>query len=215
MKSRTLLFVLLLAFGLSCLGQETGTTAVKLPAPRMTGGKPLMEALKERKTGRSFLDKPLDQQMLSDLLWAAYGVNRPESGKRTAPSAMNKQEVTIYVSLKEGTYTYNATENTLEPAVAGDNRAKMGIQSFAGEAAVVLTYVADLSKTAGTKESADMYSGADVGFISQNVYLYCASEGLSTVVMGYISRDKISDVLSLSKDMKPVFSQCVGYPAEE
>jgi SagB-type dehydrogenase family enzyme len=195
--------------------QTSNLQKVVLPEARKSGGKPLMEALNERKTGRDYSDKKLSEQMLSDLLWAAFGINRPTEGKRTAPSAVNWQETTLYVCLTTGIYTYNAKENSLDPVISGDNRAKMGIQTFAGEAAVVLVYVADYTKMGdASKEDKDIYSAMDVGYISQNVYLYCASEGLSTVALGYIDKEKMAEVLKLNKDQKIILSQCVGYPKE-
>ncbi len=196
-------------------GQSDVPAKITLPEPRTSGGMPLMDALNARHTARDFSNRALDQQMLSDLLWAAFGVNRKESGKRTAPSAMNRQEITLYVSLKEGVFTYNAEENALDLVMSGDFRSQMGKQAFVGEAPVVLTYVADLSKfTNLSKEDKDMYSGSDAAFISQNVYLFCASEGLSTVVLGSIDREQIVKTLKLSKDQRPAWSQCVGYPSE-
>jgi SagB-type dehydrogenase family enzyme len=209
-----------MAIGLICcttlFAQESKPDTIKLPQPQMSGGKPLMEALKDRQTGRDFSDKPLDVQTISDLLWAAYGINRPESGKRTAPSAMNWQEVTIYVSMKDGVYTYDAVNNCLLGVMNGDQRSKMGKQSFLKDAPVVLTFVADQSKYISVMDKADkdFYSGINTGFISQNVYLYCSSTGLSTVVLGYIDRGGIAKTLNLDKQCKVVVSQCVGYPAE-
>jgi hypothetical protein len=206
---------LLVIYTYVIVAQDANIQVVKMPQPRISGGKPLMEALNDRKTGRDFSDKKLNEQMLSDLLWAAFGINRPNEGKRTAPSAVNWQETILYVCLANGTYTYNAKDNCLDPVISGDYRNKMGIQTFAGEAAVVLVFVADHSKMGdASKEDKDFYSTVDVGYISQNVYLFCASEGLSTVALGYINREDMSQILKLSKDQKIILSQCVGYPKE-
>jgi hypothetical protein len=195
--------------------QDANIQVIKLPQPNTSGGKPLMETLKSRKTDRDFSDKNLNDQLLADLLWAAYGINRPESGKRTAPSAVDWQETVLYVCLQNGVFTYNAKDNTLDPVLIGDYRSKMGIQTFAGEAAVVLVYVADYAKMGdASREDKDFYSAVDVGYISQNVYLFSASEGLSTVALGYIDREKMSGILKLNKDQKIILSQCVGYPKE-
>lgn len=206
------LAIIIMALSLTCSAQDLKN--IKLPAPQMQGGKPLMEALKDRKTGRSFSQQKLTEQQLSDLLWATFGINRPESGKRTAPSAVNWQETLIYVSLESGIYTYDAKANELTMVTVGDFRKDMGKQSFAGDAAVMLVFVADYSKmgNATTKENKDFYSAVDVGYISQNVYLYCSSENLSTVVLGMVDREKIKTLLKLNDDQKVILTQCVGYP---
>jgi len=121
---------------------------VDLPAPQTTGGMPLMQALKARHSTREFSSRKLPLQELSNLLWAAFGVNRPASGKRTAPSAMNWQETDIYVATADGLYVYDAGGNKLDPVLAEDVRAATGTQSYVGEAPVNLVYVADLAKTA-------------------------------------------------------------------
>lgn len=188
---------------------------IKLPAPKMEGGKPLMEVLKDRKTSRSFAGRELPLQELSNLLWAAFGVNRPESGKRTAPSAMNRQEIDIYVAKKDGLYRYNATENTVTEILAGDIRPATGGQDFVKDAPVNLIYVAD-SRKWGTvpKESMNFYSAANAGFIAQNVYLYCASEGLAVVVRGMVDKEKLHAVMKLGEHQKIILAQTVGYPGE-
>ncbi|MCK9612893.1 MAG: SagB/ThcOx family dehydrogenase [Bacteroidales bacterium] len=206
------LITLTVVFSFSCFSQELKN--ISLPSPNQSGGKPLMEALNGRQTARSFSTQKLSMQQLSDLLWAAFGINRPESGKRTAPSAVNWQETTIYVCLEEGIYIYDAKKNELIAQIVGDSRKNMGIQGFTADAAVVLAFVADYSKMgdATPKDKKDFYSAVDVGFISQNVYLYCSSEDMSTVVLGAIDRDKISDVLKLNENQKVILTQCVGFP---
>lgn len=203
--------VVAVVLGVSVFAQEL--TPIQLPKPRIEGGKPLMEALKERKSVRAFSSKELSQQQLSDLLWAANGVNRPQTGHRTAPSARNSQEIDIYVALPTGAYLYNARSNMLEPVVAGDVRGRMGRQQFVKDAPVVLVFVADYSRM-GNMSEADkaFYAATDTGYVSQNVYLFCASEGLATVVLGSIDRNAITEALKLRPDQKPVLSQPVGYP---
>ncbi|MFZ5573178.1 MAG: SagB/ThcOx family dehydrogenase [Thermodesulfobacteriota bacterium] len=194
---------------------------IRLPEPRTTGGKPLMEALRDRRSGRDFSPEQLPEQVLSDLLWAAFGINRPESGRRTAPSALNWQETDIYVFTEQGGYLYDAKENTLQPVVAGDHRSETGtmIQPFVKKAPVNLVYVVDAARTGmmgkvlNTAER-DMFSDTAVGFISQNVYLYCASEGLSTVVRGLVNREALAELLKLRPDQRIVLAQSVGYPAD-
>jgi len=183
--------------------------SLQLPSPRMTGGQPLMEALKNRKSARSFAPKELALPVLSDLLWAADGINRPGSGLRTAPSAHNAQEILIYVALKQGLYVYNAVENRLDHVLNQDIRTYTGHQKFTQEAPVNLIYVADFKKISSEQ---DFYSATDTAFISQNVYLFCASEGLSTVVLGWVDRPALAKRMGLSKDQKVILTQPVGYP---
>jgi SagB-type dehydrogenase family enzyme len=185
-----------------------------LPKPQTTGGMPLMEALSKRQSLRNYdSNKPLNQQMLSNLLWAANGINRPESGKRTAPTAVNWQQIEIYLAIKEGVYYYNYKNHSLDLIESGDFRKEMGKQTFVGDASVVLVYVADIDKMEGANEKAiDFYSATDCGNVSQNVYLFCASEGLSTVALGMIDRELITKRLKLKEKCKVILSQTVGYP---
>lgn len=186
---------------------------IQLPAPQTTGGMPLMQALKARHTTREFSTRKLPLQVLSNLLWAAFGINRPGSGKRTAPSAMNRQEIDIYVTTADGLYVYDARGNRLDPVVAEDVRAATGTQSFVGEAPVNLVYVADLGKAAGSgPEDRALYTGADTGVIAQNVYLFCASEGLGVVVRGSVNRAALAKTMKLRPDQKIILAQTVGYP---
>jgi len=187
---------------------------IKLPPPETTGGKPLMMVLKERRTSRAFSSKPLPPQVLSNLLWAAFGINRPD-GHRTAPSAMNWQETDIYVALPDAVYVYDAGKNLLREVVPGDQRKYTGTQDFVATAPVDLVYVADLAKT-GNRANAEaqaLFVDADTGFIAENVYLFCASEGLAVVVRGSINREELAKVLKLRPDQRITLSQTVGYPA--
>ena len=187
--------------------------SIRLMKPRMSGGKPLMEALKERQTLRNIDSKELPPQVLSNLLWAAFGINRPEAGKRTAPSAVNWQEIDIYVAMSKGLYLYNAKANMLEPVISHDIRPSSGMRSIALTAPVLLLYVADYAKMGKAQtDMKDFYSAADTGFISQNVYLFCASEGLATVVMGGIDRINLAKQMNLRPEQKIILVQPVGYP---
>ena len=186
--------------------------AVALPKAETTGGKPLMQALSERKSQREFDAKELPRQLLSNLLWAGYGVNRPD-GRRTAPSAMNRQTVDIYVVLREGTYVYDAAKQQLLPVASGDLRAATGTQDFAGQAPLDLVYVADYAKIGSSPETDKLlFTGAETGFIGQNVYLYCASEGLATVIRASVNRETLAKALKLRPDQHIVLAQTVGYP---
>ncbi len=190
---------------------------IKLPPPNTKGGMPLMEALKARKSTRELSEKEIPLQVLSDLLWAAFGINRPKEGKRTAPSALNWQEIDIYVALKQGLYLYNAQTNTLEPVLGEDIRAKTGVQPFAGRAPVNLIYVADYGrmKNAPSEELKDFYSACDCGFIGQNVYLFCASAGLGTVVRAWIDRKELAKAMKLRDDQRIILAQTIGYPRQK
>jgi len=196
---------------LSVIAQDIAD--IKLPDPIKTGGKPLMEALQERQSVREFSEKELTWQQISDLLWAANGINRSESGKRTAPTAMNDQEIDIYISLKSGIYLYDAVNNILKVIKAGDYRSDMGKQKFVGTAPLVLVYVADYARMSIilTKKHKDFYSATDVGFVSQNVYLYAASENMATVVLGWINKSSISKIMGLKKSQHVLLTQPVGF----
>jgi len=186
---------------------------IQLPKPQMDGGKPLMQVLKERKSSREFSPEKLSLQVLSNLLWAASGVNRPESGRRTAPTAANWQEIDIYLAMAEGLYLFEVKSHLLKPVLAEDIRALAGRQSFVKEAPLNLIYVADLSRISrGTNEEKDFFSATDTGFIAQNVYLFCASEGLATVVRANIDKPTLAKTMKLGPDQRITLSQTVGYP---
>lgn len=189
------------------------TDVIKLPAPQTEIGKPLMQTLKLRASTRNFETKELSLQELSNLLWAAYGINRPESGKRTVPSAMNWQEYDIYVVLKNGAYLYNAKDNELKLITKEDIREYCGVQDFVKTAPLNLVYVADFSRVSRVNEDDKLiFVAADCGFIAQNVYLYCASEGLACVVRGMVNKEKLPEALKLNSNQKVILAQTVGYP---
>jgi len=176
-------------------------------------GRPLMHVLKERKSSRAFSLRKLPKRVLSNLLWAANGLNRPGIGGRTAPSAMNQQEVDIYVATANGVYLFDGKGHQLLPVLKGDIRALTGQQAYVQDAPVNLIFVADLARMIQIRaEDRDLYMAADTGFISQNVYLYCASEGLATVVRGNIDRKTLADAIKLRPDQKIILTQSVGYP---
>jgi SagB-type dehydrogenase family enzyme len=189
---------------------------IALPAPRMEGGKPLMQTLKARRSSRDFSEQKLTDQVMADLLWAAAGINRPDSGKRTAPSARDWQEVEVYAVTENGAYLYDAKANTLRAVVPGDLRKLAGSQEFVAVAPLNLIYVADVTKMTDSKPGDQvLYMGADTGFISQNVYLFCASEGLATVVRGSVERAPLAKALKLPEHKRIVLAQTVGYPGPE
>lgn len=213
MRKRVLFIICALIAGIvfSCWGQEL--KPIQLLEPQMEGGRPLMQVFKDRRSSRAFSTEKLPVQVLSNMLWAAFGVNHSESEKRTAPSAMNWQEIDVYVANADGLYLYDAKTHTLKPVLAEDIRAATGTQLFVKEAPVNLIFVADFSKMGNAAdEQKDFYSATDTGFISQNVYMYCASEGLATVVRGLVDRPALAKVMGLRPDQKIILAQSVGYP---
>ena len=185
---------------------------IRLSAPSKKGGMPLMQALNERQTIRAYTDEALTLQQLSDVLWAAVGVNRPEKdNRRTSPTARNAQEIEVYVFIESGVYFYDAVKHELVLVKSGDHRKDAAKQEFAQKAPLVMVFVANYDKFGerGDPESNAFYGATDAGFASQNAYLYCASEGLGTVVLGMIDREKLAEMLSL-KNGKAILSQAVG-----
>ncbi|GAT62924.1 SagB/ThcOx family dehydrogenase [Paludibacter jiangxiensis] len=185
---------------------------IQLPQPVRTGGKPLMDALNLRQSARQFdSEKNISNQTLSNLLWAAWGFNREK--KRTAPSSMDRQEIDLYVVTKEGIYKYDAAQSNLVLIVAGDYRKDTGMQSYVGEAPLNLVFVCNKSKINSKSESGLIEATyANSGFISQNIYLFCASEGLSTVVRASIVKEKLAKIMNLTDDQMITLAQTIGYP---
>lgn len=186
---------------------------IKLPPPDKTGGKPLMQCLTERKTERNFDTKPLPPQVLSDLLYAADGISRPD-GRRTIPTARNLQPQQLYVAMPQGVYRYQPKTHTLELYMEGDLRAKCGQQGFHQKAPVVLIYVGDVSKMGKNAAEKVFYAANHAGYASQNVYLYCTSAGLSTVVCALVKKPELEKALNFSKDLRVQLTQPVAYPAK-
>lgn len=180
---------------------------IALPKPRLERKAPLMKALKERRSERNYSERKIPLQQLSDLLWAANGVNR-ESGKHTSPSPRNMQGVDIYVVLEEGTYVYDPAKHALIPAVAGDHRKATGKQDFVATAPLNLVYVADSEVIDMDKVSIAI----PVGCMVQNVALYCASDGLGSVVRGWYDAEALSKALNLRPTQTIYITQTVGFP---
>lgn len=202
------LIMLMLSTGLFA-GEEN---IIPLPEPEKTGGMPLMEALNQRHSSRSFQDKALTDQILSNLLWAAFGVNR-ENGKRTAPSSQGKTEMEIYVAKSDGLFLYLPEKNALKKILDEDIRAKTGKQNFVADAPVNLIFVANYKKAGNVDPEKYRYtSGMNTGFISQNVYLYCASAGLATVVRGWFDENELRKAMKLKDHKGIILTQTVGYP---
>ena len=191
---------------------ENSAASISLPPPVKQGGLALMAALALRRSSRDFAPDALPLPLLSDLLWAAYGINRAEGG-RTAPSALNAQEVEVFVALPTGAYRYDAAAHRLDLVAASDLRSVTGYQDFVDEAPLDLVYVADHARMGlvpvAQRES---FASAAAGAIAQNVYLFAASQGLATVIRAWIDRAAIADALGLTHDQQVLLSQTVGYP---
>jgi nitroreductase len=184
-----------------------------LPPPLQTGGPPLLQALAERKTTRDFRSTPLSAQQLSDVLWAGFGINRPESGGRTAPSALNSQEIDLYVATAEGVFLYVPKAHRLEPVLAEDVRALTGGQPFVTTAPVILLFIADLTRMAKAKpDQRERYAAIDTGCICQNVALWCTAADLGTVVHEVADRKTLAGKLLLRSDQKIILAQTIGHP---
>jgi len=197
----------------------TGTVAhgqnkIELPAPSQKLDKPLMEALKERKTRRDFSEKQLLPQDLSNILWCSNGINRPESGKRTSPSAKNAQDIDIYVLTNEGAYLYGAQKHELTLIASGNHMIDAGTQPYVASAPLNLIYVSDLAKFDFMKEREDQLVAAavDAGHCSQNVYLYGTAADLAVVTRMSVPKQKIAEILRLRPQQYIVIGQTIGYP---
>lgn len=188
--------------------------SIALPPPQTEHEATLMQALKHRRSVREFAPKPLPREILSTLLWVAFGINRPGGPGRTAPSAHDWQEIGVYAALADGMYRYDAAGHALHPCASGDLRSLTGVQDFVGHAPLNLVYVADFSRMsdAGTEERVFL-AAADTGVIAQNVYLFCAAAGLATVVRGLVDRKKLAAAMGLGLHERIMLAQTVGFAA--
>lgn len=200
-----------------CASQLVFADDIALPDPTLDPNISLQQALNMRKSQRSFSSKKLSDEQLSSLLWAANGVNRQDSGRRTAPSACDWREINIYVALEKGLYQYNADAHALKNINDKDLRKICGFQEFTQDAPVNLIYVVDYNRMTNTGLNVNepvrkFYAATDTGFISQNVYLYCAAEGLATVVLGWINKEVLAKEMELTENQEIVLTQPVGFP---
>ena len=204
--------VLAAAPGLA-VGQEPQTK--ELPPPRTDGGQPLLRALKQRRSVRVYSSQALPPQVLSDLLWAAFGINRPDSGDRTAPSWRHAIEIEIFAATADGVWRYEPRAHRLSLHMPGDIRGQTGMQDFAATAPLNLVYVADGARMKdASREDQRLYAYTDTGFIGQNVYLFCASEGLASVFRGSVDREALARTLKLGGSRFVTYAQTVGYPRQ-
>ncbi len=185
--------------------------AIVLPPARRIGGMPLMEALQRRESRREFHDAALGEQVMSDLLWAAAGVNRPDSGGRTAPTAMNSQEVQLYVAMAQGLFLYDPANHAMQMTVASDVRRVTGYQDFVDTAPLDLVYVANHSHMKLVPAAQrERYAFAAAGAMAQNVYLFCAANGLATVIRAWFDNPALSKAMALEADQQLLLCQTVG-----
>ena len=202
---------------LLCLFISVATFAadkvIRLPKPNLNRNSEVMEAFANRHSTREYAAKALALTDLSDLLWAANGINRPEEGKRTAPSAMNKQDVDVYVVLPEATYLYDAKAHQLNLVAEGDHRgAVAGGQAFVKSAPVSLLLVSDLSRLGDAKNTHTQLMGAvDAGIVSQNISIFCSAAKLATVPRASMDTAKLKSVLKLTDTQLPLMNHPVGY----
>lgn len=195
-------------------GSGQAAARVALPAPDTRGGIPLMQALARRHSSRVFRHDPLPLQDLSNLLWAADGINRRRAHEHTAPSAMNEQEIDIYLALPEGLYVYRPEPHALVLARPADVRALTGVQDFVDDAPLDLVYVADHARMKLVAAAArEVYAAAMAGAVAQNVYLYGASAGLAVVVRAWIDRPALARAMGLRPSQHIVLAQTVGFAA--
>ena len=198
----------------SCILLSTlSAQEMKLPKVDTKGGKPLMQCFAQRKTARDFSAKALPPAVLSELFYAADGINRPD-GRKTVPTARNKQNQKVYAAMQNGVWLYQPQSHSLKLVLKGDHRAAFGKQPFHKKAPVVLLYVSDLPAVGKNLTEQMLYSGNHSGHAAQNVYLYAASKGLSTVICGMLDRVALKKLLKLNKNQAAIFSQPVGYPAK-
>jgi len=178
-------------------------------------GQPLMQILNKRKSTHEFSDRNLSMDTLSHLLWAAFGINRSDGMHHTAPTAENAQEIDIYVALEQGLYLFDPAAFELAPVVMDDIRAATGWQDFVAHVPVNLIYVADLAKMYDApRREQKFYAALDTGFISQNVYLFCAAQGLATVARGWVDRPALAKIMQLGPEQRIILAQSVGYPQD-
>ncbi len=201
----------------AAVASATGTTGgplnpIALPPPKFSGGKPLTEALQLRRSTREYLDRRLPLQMLSDLLWSAFGVNR-SNGDRTAPYWRHVMVMDIYASMSDGVWLYEPKTHTLIPHMRADIRSQTGTQDFVASAPLNLIYVAHGERMQDINaEERRLYASVDAAFIGQNVYLYCASQNLGTVFRAAVDTAKLGQALRLPDQQFVTFAQTVGYP---
>ena len=186
---------------------------IELSPPDTSRGLSVMKALKARASATEFDGEPLRDQDVSDLLWAANGINRPDNGKRTAPSALNAQDIDIYVCREDGMYLYDAKKHALDPIVGGDHRSLIaGRQAFAAKAPVICLMVSDISRFSFGNDSLKLvWAAMDAGIVSQNIAVFCAAVGLKTRPRAIMDLEKLREILKLGKTQYLMLNNPVSY----
>jgi nitroreductase len=211
MNRREFFSIAIAGAGTAAVGLGLGRAEAAQPHP--STAKTLEEALSVRQSIREYAPLDLPEALLLRLLWAACGVNRPASGKRTAPSAYNRQEVSVYVARRDGLFFFDCKAGALRGKSGADLRAATGRQAYVATAPVNLVYVADMNRVAGgSQDEKTLTAGLDTGYISQNVYLFCAAEGLATVARTGLDHEALHKTMGLAAGERVIMAQCVGYP---
>lgn len=210
---KKMMFAAMMAVLASCATAQN-TKDIQLLAPNKDKGVSIMKSLAQRQSHRECADKELSTADLSDLLWAANGINRPGDNKRTAPSALNRQDIDVYVISKTGAYKYIAAENRLQLITEGDHRdAVASGQDFVNQFPISLVLVSELSKLGDAKnERTRMTAAMDAGYVSQNICLFCAGNGLVTVPRATMNSTELKKILKLGDTVLPLLNNPVGYP---
>lgn len=185
---------------------------IELPPPRKSGGMPLFTALQQRRSVRAYAQRPLPLEVLSNLSWAAFGINRPHSGDRTAPYWRHVMVIDLYLAMADGVWVYEPKKHALLPWITDDIRSETGTQDFVAGAPLELLYVAHGERMDVPAEERRLYASVDAAFIGENVYLFCASEGLGSVFRGAFDGAKLARRLGLADQQFVTFVQTVGYP---
>lgn len=209
-KSVFIVLVMMFALTAFCSGKKD---KILLPKPDLKSGKPLMQCVFQRRSSRSFSHRALPLQTVAEVLFVADGMTRKD-GRKTVPTARNVRNQSVYAFMADGVYLYNSRKHSLERVLKGDHRGQCGRQAFHKTAPLVLVFVSNMKAVGDTKELQALYAGNHSGSASQNVYLYAASKGLSTVVCGLLDRKKLEALLKLPASHKVIFSQPVGFPGE-
>lgn len=194
--------------------QDIPGKRIELPAPRKSGGMPLFNALAQRRSVRAFGPQPIPQELVSDLLWAAFGVNRPATGDRTAPYWRHVMVIDLYLAIADGVWIYEPKTHALLPCSKDDIRKETGMQDFVASAPLELLYVAHGERMDVPAEDRRLYASVDAAFIGQNVYLFCASEGLGSVFRGSFDQAKLARLMRLADQQFVTFVQTVGYSSK-
>ncbi len=185
---------------------------IELPPPRTNGGMPLFTALQQRRSVRAYAQRPVPLDVLSNLSWAAFGINRPQSGDRTAPYWRHIMVIDLYLAMADGVWIYEPKMHALLPVIEDDIRSETGMQDFVASAPLELIYVAHGERMDVPAEERRLYASVDAAFIGENVYLFCASEGLGSVFRGAFDGAKLARRLDLAEHQFVTFVQTVGYP---